>query len=413
MRKQAAPQFVLTPSRPDAAPLPGRGRPAALRPQRSDRGTDQQPPHQLELFGLPVRQVESERQAEPQMPDAAKVAHRDPGGRGEPSGYVGAEPSSRQHLLRECRRVLAEVSRCVSSEVPRRSFVATALSFCPATVLAERIAVDEAEPVDPPLPRQVLDDDPTPCQLDRRARRQRLVDVPDALLETAFERLGVAYFDGFVGSLRARFRTDLVEAAPADSSVWLPSFVARLWKLHGSVNWVRDPVADGSGIVRTAAAVDGSPAAIYPSDTKYVDSRRVPFVVLHDRLRRALTEPETLVLIAGYSWGDQDLNEIFFEAATRRQRSEYIAFCYSAIPEVLAEHATSTPNLQAVAASEAVLGGLRGSWATPDPVPAGDIWNDGKLALHDYRNLATFLARSSPPHGELEARLAEALAATS
>jgi len=137
----------------------------------------------------------------------------------------------------------------------------------------------------------------------------------------------------------------------------------------------------------------------------------VPFVVLHDRLRRALIEPETLFLIAGYSWGDQDLNEIFFEAASRRQRSEFLAFCYSTIPDVLAERATSTPNLQALGPNEAVLGGLRENWVTPDPVPADDIWHNGKLALHDYRNLAAFLARSSPPHGELEARLAQALGA--
>jgi len=234
----------------------------------------------------------------------------------------------------------------------------------------------------------------------------------DLLLETALEHLETPYFDGFAGSLRARFRTDLVEAVPGETSAWLPSFVARLWKLHGSVNWLRGD--DESGIVRTGGpAVDGNPAAIYPSDTKYIDSRRVPFVVLHDRLRRALVEPETLVLVAGYSWGDQDLNEIFFDAASRRQRSEFLAFCYPAIPDVLAERALTTPNLQAVAPSEAVLGGLRGGWATPDPVPADDIWNDGELALPDYRSLSKFLARSSPPHPESEARLAEALAATS
>ncbi len=233
----------------------------------------------------------------------------------------------------------------------------------------------------------------------------------DLLLETALDRLGVAYFDGFTGSLRARFRTDLVEATPADSLVWLPSFVARLWKLHGSVNWLRETTGGYAETVRLGTPVDGSPAAIYPSDTKYVDSRRVPFVVLHDRLRRALTEPETLVLIAGYSWSDQDLNEMFFEAASRRPRSEFLSFSYSSIPGALAERAMSTPNLQAIAGHEAIVGGVRADWAEPDPVPATDIWNDGKLAMHDYRNLATFLARSSPPHSDLEARLAEALGA--
>ena len=37
----------------------------------------------------------------------------------------------------------------------------------------------------------------------------------DLLLETALESLGVPYFDGFVGNLRARFRTELVEASPS------------------------------------------------------------------------------------------------------------------------------------------------------------------------------------------------------
>jgi hypothetical protein len=52
-----------------------------------------------------------------------------------------------------------------------------------------------------------------------------------------------------------------------------------------------------------------------PSDAKYEESRRVPFVVLHDRLRRALQQPETLVIIAGYLFSDDDLNELIFDAA--------------------------------------------------------------------------------------------------
>ena len=35
----------------------------------------------------------------------------------------------------------------------------------------------------------------------------------DLVLETALESLGVPYFDGFVGALRARFRTELVAVA--------------------------------------------------------------------------------------------------------------------------------------------------------------------------------------------------------
>lgn len=58
----------------------------------------------------------------------------------------------------------------------------------------------------------------------------------DLLLETALERLRVPYFDGFIGSLRARFHTELVEGTPGSEGEWVPAFFLRLWKLHGSVN---------------------------------------------------------------------------------------------------------------------------------------------------------------------------------
>lgn len=231
----------------------------------------------------------------------------------------------------------------------------------------------------------------------------------DLLLEVALEALGVPYFDGFVGALRARFRTDLVEAAPGGTDDWLPSFLVRLWKLHGSVNWAWEP-SGRSEVVRLGLPVSGdTPAAIYPSDTKYEESRRVPFVVLQDRLRRALYQPETLMLITGYSFGDDHLNEMIFDAARHRPRSEVVAFCFDAIPDVLAERATVTPNLQAVGRVEAVLGGMRAAWEAPADVP-GDLWSGDAFKLGDFTNLASFLARSSTPQAELEARLAELLA---
>ena len=231
----------------------------------------------------------------------------------------------------------------------------------------------------------------------------------DLLLETALEGLRVAYFDGFTGALRARFRTELVEASPADVDEWLPGFLVRMWKLHGSVNWAWE---DGtpSEVVRLGAPVtDDQPAAIYPSDAKYDESRRVPFVVLQDRLRRALNQPETLTLVSGYSFGDAHLNEQVFDAARRRPRSELVAFCFGTIPDVLAERAASTPNLQAVTAKEAILGGVRADWSKPDDLPE-DVWKDDEFVMGDFKNLASFLARSSPPQGELESRLSDLLA---
>ncbi len=224
----------------------------------------------------------------------------------------------------------------------------------------------------------------------------------DLLLETALESLRVPYFDGFVGTLRARFHTELVEGSPGSDGEWVPAFFVRLWKLHGSVNWAWQ---DDRQIVRLGQPVpEGRAAAIYPSDTKYEESRRVPFVVLQDRLRRALHQPETLLLVAGYSFGDSHLNDLLFDAAVRRERSEFVAFCHSEIPASLADRAATTPNLQVVAGREAILGGVRAEWKPPEEVPPG-VWDDGQLALRDFRNLAAYLARSATREHEGDAVL--------
>jgi len=213
----------------------------------------------------------------------------------------------------------------------------------------------------------------------------------DLLIETAFDRHGVMYFDGFLGTINAKFRTELLEATPELDSEWMPPFFARLWKLHGSVNWMWD---DTNQVVRLGKAVgENEPAAIYPSDMKYDESRRFPFVVLQDRLRRALSQPETIALVSGYSFGDQHLNELIYDAASRRERSEVIAFSYSNIPSDLAERALETPNLQVIGRTEAIIGGVRGAWDSPEN-PQEAYWKDDKFMLPDFTFLASYLAKS-------------------
>jgi hypothetical protein len=218
----------------------------------------------------------------------------------------------------------------------------------------------------------------------------------DLLLETALEGHGVPYFDGFVGNLKARFRTDLVEASPGDPAGYVASRFVRLWKLHGSVNWVR---LEDDQIVRIGQPAKDLPAAIYPSDAKYEESRRVPFLVLQDRLRRALHQPETIVLVSGFSFTDDHLNEVLFDAAIRRERSEFVVFSNDEISDRLAERARRTPNIQVVGKREAVLGGVRCNWKVPDD-DILDLWRGGSLALPDFTHLASYLARSSAQDGE-------------
>jgi hypothetical protein len=212
----------------------------------------------------------------------------------------------------------------------------------------------------------------------------------DLLVEKGLETVGASYFDGFVGNLEARFRPDLIE--PNSTGEGLPSSFVRLWKLHGSLNWKVLPEGD---VRRTGSAVDQSEmAAIYPSDDKYNQSRRVPFLVLQDRFRRALAEPESFTLVCGYSFGDAHLNEILFNAATRYPRSEIAVFCFDDIPGAL--DGTLPPNLSVMGAQEAILAGERLPWLIPDPESARReaIWKDDRFRLGDFSALAEFLAKN-------------------
>jgi len=227
----------------------------------------------------------------------------------------------------------------------------------------------------------------------------------DLLLETALDHLRVPYFDGFVGTIRAGFHTELVEGKAGSDREWIPAFFIRLWKMHGSVNWLWQ---EDKQIVRLGHPITEGTAAIFPSDTKYEESRRVPFVVLQDRFRRALHEPETLVLISGYSFSDDHLNDIIFDAALHCPRSEFQVFCYADIPEALAAKAITTPNLQVVNGREAILGGVRREWAPLKDPPPG-VWIEDQFGLRDFTNLAAHLARSVTRETESQTPLRDLL----
>jgi hypothetical protein len=112
-----------------------------------------------------------------------------------------------------------------------------------------------------------------------------------------------------------------------------------------------------------------------------------------DRFRRALYEPETLLLISGYAFGDQHLDELIFDAALQCPRSEFIVFCHSKIPDQVAMKAEHAPALSVLSKHEAILGTRRGNWTAEVETPG--LWEGGEFKLSDFGALATFLASAS------------------
>jgi hypothetical protein len=81
-------------------------------------------------------------------------------------------------------------------------------------------------------------------------------------------------------------------------------------KLHGSVDWIKDPQI---GLIRNRYGVNyldkSEDVLIYPQATKYVETQKDPFAFLFSKLREQLNAmSENLLICAGYSFGDQHIN---------------------------------------------------------------------------------------------------------
>jgi hypothetical protein len=207
----------------------------------------------------------------------------------------------------------------------------------------------------------------------------------DWLLERALDECSAAYFDGFVGTEVARFRPDLVDAT---GSTALPSSVLRIWKLHGSIFWRQSPTGE---IVRTFSNADTDRAAIYPSDEKYSESRRRPFLTLQDRLRRALSEPDSVLLILGYSFADAHINEIIFSAARDYPRLSVIVMGHKTVAGDLKKVAEAYHNVSVTCADRAILAGQEAPWSADG---SGGLYADGGFTLSTFGAVAEYLADS-------------------
>ena len=216
----------------------------------------------------------------------------------------------------------------------------------------------------------------------------------DLLVEEAFERARVAYFDGFVGAHRPFF-----DPASVSSDV-LPARWARLWKLHGSLGW---KIADNA-VVRTGGRE--ATELIYPDHMKYDHVTRLPYSALFERLRQFLTTPDTLLLCSGFSFLDSHICAVLDEALAANAHTAILAFQYKALADEPSakQLAFSRPNMSVYARDGAVINGVEGNWQ-PGPPPSEEwreirqtFWVNSsgcpqdRFLLGDFAMLARFLA---------------------
>jgi hypothetical protein len=177
----------------------------------------------------------------------------------------------------------------------------------------------------------------------------------DLSLEQALEERLVPYFDGFVGSDSAFL--DLDSMVEDD----LPPRWARLWKIHGSINWW---MTAKQKIRRSRDKVAGEQLLIYPSHLKYDQSRQMPYYAMLDRLRVFLRSDQCVLLTCGYSFGDEHINAIIAQGLSGNSNAACIGMIFNDrdnVPKGV-ELAKRHANLTLLAADGGVVGTVDCAW---------------------------------------------------
>ncbi len=177
----------------------------------------------------------------------------------------------------------------------------------------------------------------------------------DELMEQALENRGVPYFDGFVGAASAFL--DLDSMVEDD----LPARWARLWKMHGSINWW---LTKDEHVRRSRDRIDGEQLLIYPSHLKYDQSRQMPYLAMLDRLRVFLRAHQSVVVTCGYSFVDEHINAYLAQGLAGNANASCLALVWgdlSTVPQAVAL-ARKHANLTVMAADGGVIGTVPRGW---------------------------------------------------
>jgi SIR2-like domain len=218
----------------------------------------------------------------------------------------------------------------------------------------------------------------------------------DLLAEEALESNRVPYFDGFVGSNETFFDLQAIE----DDQ--LPPRWARLWKIHGSLNWHEDK----RGAIRRSGDREKR-RVIYPSHLKYDESRRMPYLAMIDRMRAFLRNDSAVLVTVGFSFKDVHLNEIVVQGLQGNPTSVVFALLHGKLEhyDELARIAETRSNLTVMARDGGVIGTRRCAWPTgKDAKGCNDSisveWlddaakpglKDAQFVLGDFATLGRFL----------------------
>jgi hypothetical protein len=143
----------------------------------------------------------------------------------------------------------------------------------------------------------------------------------DLFNETAMDRLGLPYANGFSGVVERRFnpatfRYALAEQLDISNRKWsaVDGFVY-LCKLHGSISWTEDD--HGLFPIREKWPQHApSKVMIFPTPAKQNSSLGSPYSDLFREFQARVVREQSVLITIGYAFGDEHVNNIIYQALT-------------------------------------------------------------------------------------------------
>jgi hypothetical protein len=314
-----------------------------------------------------------------------------------------AERRNVEEILSSVRQKLEAILASDTSAGLNRDQLKTLEAKIKETIATEVIPSEDRFPST--LPHQALG------RWLRNVHRETPVEIfslnYDTLIERGLETEWVPFFDGFVGAHQPFFSPgSLVRADMLPGRRW-----ARLWKMHGSVTWQHLGSPEEGRIIRGPESKSGE--MILPSLRKYDESRKQPYVSMLDRLRNILTERNDIILIcAGYSFSDQHINEVVFEALESNPGLHVFALCFDdpSTDGILVRKARTQRKLLVLSQNRAIVGASEGTWKVTDPKHSANRLDglfdldkpdepSGKLRLGDFNSFCTLLGSIADQSG--------------
>lgn len=139
----------------------------------------------------------------------------------------------------------------------------------------------------------------------------------DLFNERALERHGIGYTTGFKTGLLPEFDISQFNYRQVDErnrykDRWQPTTKeANLYKLHGSINWYEE----NKHLLQlnNSESTDTNSVIIYPTILKHEETAQIPYSPLFRELSIQLQKPDSTLIIIGYGFGDDHINNLIFQ----------------------------------------------------------------------------------------------------